>query len=116
MLFSCNHAEEVFKLYRNEQYQEELWRISCDLLKDWMSPETWSKYSPSTETTTTAAKQESANNDGVDDQPTTTASENKPVEDGDKPVEDGDKPVEDGDKPVEDGEKSVEDESESENK
>ncbi|XP_065911860.1 retinol dehydrogenase 11-like isoform X2 [Dysidea avara] len=87
---------------RNEQYQEELWRISCDLLKDWMSPEIWSKYSPSTETTSTAAKQDSGNNDG-DDQPTTT--ENKPVADGDKPVE---KPVEDGDRPVEDGDKPVE--------
>ena len=31
--------------YRNEQFQEELWSISCDLLKDWMSPEIWSKYS-----------------------------------------------------------------------
>jgi len=59
-------------LYRNEQYQEELWRISCDLLKDWMSPEIWSKYSRSTETTATATKQESGNNDGVDDQPLTT--------------------------------------------
>ncbi|XP_065911513.1 retinol dehydrogenase 11-like isoform X2 [Dysidea avara] len=94
---------------RNEQYQEELWRISCDLLKDWMSPEIWSKYSPSTETTATAAKQDSGNIDGEDDQPTTITDENKPVEDGDKPVEDGDKPVEDGDKPVEDGNKPVED-------
>ena len=30
---------------RNEQFQEELWSISCDLLKDWMSPEIRSKYS-----------------------------------------------------------------------
>ena len=29
---------------RNEQFQEELWSISCDLLKDWMSPEIHSKY------------------------------------------------------------------------
>ena len=78
-------------MFRNEQYQEELWRISCDLLKDWMSPETWSKYSPSTETTTTAAKQESANNDGVDDQPTTTKdNEDKPPS-VDKPHEGEDK-------------------------
>ena len=63
-------------LYRNEQYQEELWRISFDLLQDWMSPEIWSKYSPSTKATT---KQESGNNDGVDDQPlTTTDKEDKP--------------------------------------
>lgn len=33
---------------RNEQFQEELWRISCDLLKDWMSPEIRSKYSTTT--------------------------------------------------------------------
>ena len=32
---------------RNEEYQEELWRISCDLLKAWMSPEIWDKYGPS---------------------------------------------------------------------
>ena len=32
---------------RNEQYQEELWKISCELLKDWMSPEIWEKYGPS---------------------------------------------------------------------
>ena len=41
--------------FRNEQYQEELWRISCDLLKEWMSPEIWDKYGPSKQTT---------NNDG----------------------------------------------------
>ena len=66
-----------------------------------MSPETWSKYSPSAETTTTAAKQESANYDGVDNQPTTTTSENKPVEDGENP---GYKPEEEdrGDKCTED--------------
>ena len=29
---------------RNEQFQEDLWSISCDLLKDWMSPEIKSKY------------------------------------------------------------------------
>jgi len=59
-------------LFRNEQYQEELWRISCDLLKDWISPEIWSKYSSNTGTTTTTNKQESGNSDGVDDQQTTT--------------------------------------------
>ena len=74
-----------YLLYRNEQYQEELWEISCDLLKDWISSEIWSKYSPSTETTSTAAKQDSGNNDGEDDQPTTTTdSEDKP---DDKPPE-----------------------------
>ena len=106
---TCTVYIQVCIICRNEQYQEELWRISCDLLKDWMSPEIWSKYSPSTETTATAAKQDSGNIDGEDDQPTTITDENKPVEDGDKPVEDGDKPVEDGDKPVEDGNKPVED-------
>ena len=75
-----------------------------------MSPETWSKYSPSTETTTTAAKQESANNDGVDDQPTTTTSENKPVEDGDNPgykpeEEDRSKPGDKCTEDLEDGDK-----------
>ena len=30
---------------RKEQFQEELWSISFDLLKDWMSPEIQSKYS-----------------------------------------------------------------------
>ena len=36
---------------RNEQYQEELWHISCELLKEWMSPEIWDKYGPSKRTT-----------------------------------------------------------------
>ena len=33
-------------LNRNEQYQEELWSISCDLLKEWMSPDIRDKYGP----------------------------------------------------------------------
>ena len=99
----------MYLLCRNEQYQEKLWRISCDLLKDWMSPEIWNKYSPSTKTTTTAAKQGSGNNDGADDQPTVTTDGNKlgdTVKDDDKPIEVGnDNPMEDSpeDKPVEDG-------------
>jgi len=32
--------------FRNEQYQEELWSISCELLKEWMSPEIRDKYGP----------------------------------------------------------------------
>ena len=41
----------VHNCYRNEQYQEELWHISCELLKEWMSPEIWDKYGPSKQTT-----------------------------------------------------------------
>ena len=37
-------------IYRNEEYQEELWKISCELLKEWMSPEIWGKYGPSKQT------------------------------------------------------------------
>ena len=57
-------------LYRNEQFQEELWRISCNLLKDWMSPEIWSKYSTASQHTVT----QSSNGDGGDvtDNTTTT--------------------------------------------
>ncbi|XP_065911854.1 retinol dehydrogenase 11-like [Dysidea avara] len=80
--------EQAPNTARNEQYQEELWGISCDLLKDWMSPEIWSKYSPSTETTATAATQDSGNNDGDDDQPiTTTDNEDKPSSADNKPPE-----------------------------
>jgi len=49
-------------LYRNEQFQEELWSISCDLLKDWMSPEIWSKYSTPSQHTVV----QSSDNDGGD--------------------------------------------------
>ena len=45
-------------MYRNEQFQEELWSISCDLLKDWMSPEIQSKYC------THSQQSQSSNNDG----------------------------------------------------
>ena len=37
-------------IFRNEQYQEELWHIRCELLKDWMSPDIWDKYGPSKQT------------------------------------------------------------------
>ena len=37
-------------MIRNEQYQEELWDVSCELLKEWMSPEIWDKYGPSKHT------------------------------------------------------------------
>ena len=42
---------------RSEQYQEELWHISFELLKEWMSPEIWDKYGPSKQTS-------NANDDG----------------------------------------------------
>ena len=62
---------------RNEQFQEELWRISCDLLKDWMSPEIWSKYSTASQHTVT----QSSNGDGgnvTDNTTTTVDNEDKP--------------------------------------
>ena len=74
-----------------------------------MSPEIWSKYSPSMETTTAAARQESGHSDGADDQPTDESKPEDGVKDGDNPAEDGDKPAEDGDKPAEDGDKPAED-------
>ena len=64
-------------MYRNEQFQEELWSISCDLLKDWMSPEICSKYSTPSQHTVT----QSSNSDGgnVTDKTTTTVdNEDKP--------------------------------------
>ena len=39
--------EYIHIIIRNEQNQEELWCISCELLKEWMSPEIWNKYGPS---------------------------------------------------------------------
>ena len=48
-MHSHSHTHRVYIHFihtcRNEQFQEELWSISCDLLKDWMSPEIQSKYS-----------------------------------------------------------------------
>ena len=35
--------------YRNEQYQEELWKRSFEFLKDHLSPETVEKYGPPSE-------------------------------------------------------------------
>ena len=35
-----------FTCIRNEQYQDELWKISFDYLKDHLSPETVEKYGP----------------------------------------------------------------------
>ena len=70
----CMYAHVV--LYRNEQFQEELWNISCNLLKDWMSPEIWSKYSTASQHTVT----QSSNGDGgdvTDNTTTTVDNENK---------------------------------------
>ena len=39
---------------RNEQYQEELWSISCELLKEWMSPEIRDKYGPTKQENSTS--------------------------------------------------------------
>ena len=43
----------------NEQFQEKLWSVCRDLLKDWMSPEIWSKHSTPSQHT------ESSNSDGA---------------------------------------------------
>ena len=61
----------------NVQLQEESWSISCDLLKDWMSPELWIKYFTAIQNTVT----QSSNSDGGDvtDKTTTT------VDNADKP-------------------------------
>ena len=32
---------------RNEQFQEQLWEISCYMLKDYLSPDIWREYGPS---------------------------------------------------------------------
>ena len=37
-------------LNRDEHFQEELWRISIDMVKDHLSPETLEKYSPTAPT------------------------------------------------------------------
>ena len=72
---------------RNEKFQEELWSISCDLLKDWMSPEIQSKYS------THSQHSQSSNSDVTDKTATTsvddegkspaeaTVDDNKPTDD-----------------------------------
>ena len=30
--------------HRNQSHQEQLWEISCNLLKDYLSPDIWSEY------------------------------------------------------------------------
>ena len=33
--------------HRNQIHQEQLWEISCNLLKDYLSPDVWREYGPS---------------------------------------------------------------------
>ena len=33
--------------HRNQIHQEQLWEISCNLLKDYISPDIWREYGPS---------------------------------------------------------------------
>ena len=59
---------------RNEQFQEELWNISCDLLKDWLSPEIRSKYC----TPSQPIVPQSSDGGDVTDTTTTTVDQGKP--------------------------------------
>ena len=34
-------------MHRNLVHQEQLWEISCNLLKDYLSPDIWREYGPS---------------------------------------------------------------------
>ena len=63
---------------RNEQFQEELWSISCDLLKDWMSPEIRSKYSTPTQQHIVTQSSNSDGGDVTDKTTTTVDNEDKP--------------------------------------
>ena len=42
MTFSLLHA-----CCRNQSHQEQLWEISCNMLKDYLSPDIWREYGPS---------------------------------------------------------------------
>ena len=78
-------------VYRNEQYQEELWRRSIDYLREHLSPEILEKYGGTQtqpETTTepsTAATQETEHTESTARQETeptesTTTQETEPTE------------------------------------
>ena len=53
----------VALLCRNEQIQEELWKISSDIVKGFLSPEILEKYSPSQTTTSEQEPEESGENE-----------------------------------------------------
>ena len=40
------HVSGVTFLYRNEAFQEQLWEISINAVKDWLSPDILAKYGP----------------------------------------------------------------------
>ena len=65
--------------FRNEQYQEELWRISCELLKEWMSPEIWDKYGPSKQTSNDDGDQLHSDKDQLLEHSDTTSDKEKAV-------------------------------------
>ena len=49
-------------LYRNAQLQEQLWEISINIVKDWMTPEILEKYGSRMEFTKPKVKEESTQN------------------------------------------------------
>ena len=54
--------------YRNEEYQEVLWRMSFDYLKDHLSPEAVEKYGPKPEPSAQLAAEPESNETPADGQ------------------------------------------------
>ena len=54
---------------RNVTHQEQLWDISCDLLKDHLSPDIWREYGPSQPTTSGEGREEQPSSEQVGEQP-----------------------------------------------
>lgn len=59
---------------RSEQFQEQLWDISCNLLKGYLSPDIWREYGPSE----TEQQREEAAANGQEEEP------QGPTKDGDE--------------------------------
>ena len=79
---------------RNVTHQEQLWDKSCDLLKDYLSPEIWREYGPS---------QATSGGEGQQDQPPPVPSGGEGQQDQPPPVPSGGEGQQDQPPPVPSG-------------
>jgi NAD(P)-dependent dehydrogenase (short-subunit alcohol dehydrogenase family) len=60
---------------RNVDHQEQLWDISCKLLKDYLSPDIWREYGPSQPTTSGERREEEPPSEQVEEHPSDQVEE-----------------------------------------
>ena len=81
----------LFSHYRNVTHQEQLWDISCNLLKDYLSPDIWREYGPSQTTSSGEGQQDQpppvpSGGEGQQDQPPPVPSSGEGQQDQPPPV------------------------------